>query len=176
MKKIVGFPPIINKSSQVLIIGSMPGVQSLKVQEYYGNPRNQFWKIMGSFFGQPQWESYEQKKKMLLQNKIALWDVIRSCRREGSLDAHVQDVCVNDFGRLLKKYPQVKVIFCNGQKAFELFTRFHKDIDLPVFCLPSTSPAHTMSFSEKLTQWRKVRTEQWSVLTDVAGVSRSSAA
>ena len=93
---------------------------------------------------------------MLTSNHIALWDVVRSCRRSGSLDSHLRDVKVNNIKRLIKKHATLKAIFCNGQTSYKLFKRYNGDIALPVLALPSTSPAYTLSFNEKFVQWRKI--------------------
>ena len=101
-------------------------------------------------------ESYAEKKKMVLNNGIALWDVINSCKRDGSIDTNLQDVKINNFKRFFKKYTGIRAVFCNGQVAFKLLNRHCGDIDLSVFGLPSTSPAHAVPLNKKLTQWRKV--------------------
>lgn len=87
--KIKSFEPLVDKESKVLILGSMPGVMSLNKQQYYGNPRNHFWKIIYSLFNEVEDELYEQKKAFLLRKGIALWDVINNCYREGSLDSNI---------------------------------------------------------------------------------------
>ncbi len=104
MSVIRSFPPIINSRSRVLILGSMPGIKSLQAQEYYAHPQNQFWKIMTALLGFELPLTYMHKKKMLLKNNIALWDVIASCRREGSLDSNIRHIRLNDFEGLFKKY------------------------------------------------------------------------
>jgi len=116
---IVGFLPLVNKSSKVIILGSMPGVESLRIQQYYGYSRNQFWEIMRHLLKKDSIGSYADKKKIMLNNRIALWDVICSCKRNGSLDANLRDVKVNDFKSFLRRYPSIKAIFCNGQTAYK---------------------------------------------------------
>lgn len=154
MSVIRSFPPIINSRSRVLILGSMPGIKSLQAQEYYAHPQNQFWKIMTALLGFKLPLTYMQKKKMLLKNNIALWDVIASCRREGSLDSNIRNIQINDFEGLFKKYRNLKAICCNGNTALRLFKKSFSDHDLPLFLLPSTSPAHTKSFAWKTGQWK----------------------
>lgn len=134
----------------------MPGVESLRQQQYYGHPRNQFWAIMQSLLKCINAENYNDKKKMLLDHHIILWDVIHSCRRNGSLDSNLRDVKINDIKQILDKRSTVCAIFCNGQTAFKLFNRYYGDIDLPAFALPSTSPAYTLPLRMKLSKWRKI--------------------
>ena len=154
--RITGFPPVVNKSSKVIVLGSMPGVESLRVRQYYAHPRNQFWGIMSRLLKYGNVEKYADKKKMVLKHRIALWDVIDSCKRSGSLDSNLRDVKVNNFRRFLKRYSNIRTVFCNGQAAFHLFKRHCGSIDLPIFCLPSTSPAHAVPINRKLRQWRMV--------------------
>jgi len=155
-QKLVGFPPVLGKFPRIMILGSMPSVESLKQKQYYGLARNQFWKILENLLKSGVLNNYEDKKRMLMNNYIALWDVVYSCRREGSLDSNIRDIKINDFKHLLKTHTTLKAIFCNGQTSYKLFRRTNKDIDLPVIVLPSTSPAYTLSFDIKLAQWRKI--------------------
>ena len=155
MSVIKSFPPIINSRSKVLILGSMPGIRSLQAQEYYAHPQNQFWKIMASLLGHSLPLTYAQKKRMLLQNNIALWDVIASCARRGSLDSNIRHVQINDFEGLFQKQSSLKAVFCNGNTALRLFKKYCADQNLPVFLLPSTSPAYTKPLAWKSGQWKK---------------------
>ena len=154
--RIIGLPSVVNKSSKVIILGSMPGAESLRIRQYYGHPRNQFWEIMKRLLKQKSIASYVDKKRMVFNNGIALWDVIHSCKRDGSLDANLRDIKVNDFKRFIKRHPNIRAVFCNGQTAFRLFNRHCGYVDLPVLCLPSTSPAHSIPVSNKLRKWKKV--------------------
>lgn len=153
--KLVGFPPIAGAAPRVMILGSMPGVESLKRRQYYGHPRNQFWEILESLLKPQKWGDYRERKETLKARRILLWDVVRSCRRNGSLDANLRDIKINDFNRLLRNRRSLKAVFCNGQTAFNLFKR-HTDITLPVYALPSTSPAYTLPFKVKLARWRRI--------------------
>jgi len=155
-RKLVGFPPVSGKFPRIMILGSMPSVESLRQKQYYGLPRNQFWKILGNLLKSDELNNYEDKKRMLMSNHIALWDVVYSCRREGSLDSNMRDIKTNDFKYLLKTHTTLKAIFCNGQVSYQLFRRTNKDIDLPIIVLPSTSPAYTLPFDQKLSEWRKI--------------------
>ena len=118
-KRLKGFEPIVSENSRVLILGSMPSVVSLEKQEYYGFKHNRFWKIMGLYAG-CRWESYEMKKRFILQEGFALWDVIDSCEREGSLDSKIKNIICSDIDGLLKQYPKIHMVILNGQKAAEL--------------------------------------------------------
>jgi TDG/mug DNA glycosylase family protein len=134
----------------------MPSEQSLALQQYYGHPRNAFWKIIFSVFETPFSTDYEQRKSLLLNNRIALWDVLEACVREGSLDSAIEQEVVNDFDSFLKAHPHIKHIFFNGQKAAKYF----KDSvaisnNYKLITLPSTSPANAgMSFEKKLMEWQ----------------------
>ena len=115
--KIHSFEPIINEKSSILILGSMPGLESLRKGEYYGYPRNAFWRIMFSLLGEMPTEDYSAKKRMLLARGIALWDVIGSCEREGSLDSAIKNIRPNYFAGLYKKYPNIKHVFFQRRES-----------------------------------------------------------
>jgi hypoxanthine-DNA glycosylase len=150
---IFSFSPIINKNAQVLILGTMPGKESLRAGEYYAHPRNAFWKIMFELAGEDFSDNYAIRKRLLLNNNIALWDVLESCERVSSLDSDIRDELPNDIISLLKKYPQIRTIFFNGQHAAKLFKKYNPEIALVKYILPSTSPAHAVPFSRKAEQW-----------------------
>lgn len=153
-----GLAPIIDKDTKVLILGSFPGNDSLKLQEYYANPRNQFWRILSELLKEkdlPRYQ-YSEKKRFLLENGIGLWDVIASCQREGSSDNRIRNEKFNDFNELFQKYPKGIRVFCNGKKAYGLFSKNYQ-AKLDFECLPSSSPAHTVSFDEKKKKWSVVR-------------------
>lgn len=151
------FAPLINSSTKVLVIGTMPGIASLEAEEYYGHPRNAFWKIIASLFNDGvDFKDYDEKKACLLSHEIGLWDSLQSCSRKGSLDSDIKNACPNDFETLLCEYKIKKLIF-NGQKAFEFFRRFHKEVleTIDFEIMPSTSPANaTINFDNKLKKWR----------------------
>lgn len=155
------FKPIINEASEVLILGSMPSIKSLEQQEYYAHPQNRFWKVMAELCGYPDLHKSEFKIKtdILLKNHIALWDVVKTCNRNGSLDSAIENVKPNDIKTLLKKYPEIKKIYCNGTASYTMFNRYFKDINLPVTKLPSTSPANAKYKLETLLEaWTQVIT------------------
>lgn len=157
---IYSFEPIIDENCKILILGTMPGVQSLRKQEYYGNKQNAFWRIIYSLFGKEPAVDYNEKKKFILDHKIALWDVLEACDREGSLDSDIKNPKANDFVSLFNDYPGIKSVYFNGSPAETLFKRYAKakliKVDLKYHRLPSTSPAYTAGFSEKFDKWKMV--------------------
>lgn len=153
-------PPIVDCSTKVLIVGSMPGRQSLEKQQYYGNPRNHFWPIVGEILHVDLPMDYEKRIELLREQGIGLWDTIASCDRKGSLDATIRNEEPNDFHALFNKYPNIRLVLFNGTKAFAVFK---KHIGFEVLGsrsykkMPSTSPipgANIKSFEEKLEDWR----------------------
>lgn len=145
MNKCRSFLPVIDKNSKILILGSMPGVKSLDEKQYYAHPNNRFWKLIGLILNCFEMEKldYDKKLKILLENEFALWDVIKSCERKGSLDSNIQKETKNDIEKLLKTY-NVKKIFLNGNKACNAFKKYFPDIlnEYKCYKLPSTSPAN----------------------------------
>lgn len=153
--RIYSFPPIISKDSKILILGSIPGVQSLEKQEYYGHPQNQFWKILFTLREENFTNNYAEKLEFLKKNKIALWDTIESCERKGSKDTEIKNEVENSVSELIASFPNIQAIFCNGQKSYKnLLKIMDKNQSLPVFVLPSTSPLHTISLEKKLESWK----------------------
>jgi len=168
MELKTGFPPIAKETVKVLILGTMPGEESLRKNEYYANPRNSFWKIMASMFGFDSLAQYEERKRILLENRIALWDVIKSCERKGSLDSSINNetIIINDFTLFFTRYPNIRNVFFNGAKAEnEYFKRVLPKLSETKFeikydRLPSTSPAMAqLSFNAKLLEWSKIKRE-----------------
>ncbi len=159
MNRINSFPPIIDHCSEILILGSVPGAQSLKMQQYYAHPQNQFWKILFHLFDEPFSADYHQKIKVLKRHNVALWDVIESCERKGSLDTEIRNEIDNDIQQLIDNHPKIKIIFCNGQKSYKnLIKILGKDFKIPIVVLPSTSPLHTVKLEEKLEKWKVIKT------------------
>ncbi len=149
------FSPLCHNNCTILILGSLPSELSLQKQQYYAHPRNAFWKIIFDVFQKPYSDDYQTKTSLLLENNIALWDVIHTADREGSLDSNIKNSTVNDFTAFLKAHPQIKKILINGGKATSLWKRHCKNIDINVVSLPSTSPANAkMPYSEKLEIWK----------------------
>lgn len=157
LNRINSFPPIVDNESEILILGSIPGAKSLEMDEYYAHPQNAFWKIISLLFNEELTKDYDVKKSILKKHHIALWDTIESCERKGSIDSTIKNESENDIINLLKSYPNIKIIFCNGQKSYKNLTKLlGKDIALPIILLPSTSPLHTISLEKKLEEWRKI--------------------
>ncbi|MBD8081281.1 DNA-deoxyinosine glycosylase [Chryseobacterium caseinilyticum] len=157
--RISSFPPIVDQESKILILGTVPGVKSLEKQEYYGHPQNKFWKIIFNLFREEFTENYVEKIAVLKKNKIALWDVIDTCERKGSLDSEIRNEEANDIKDLLEKHPNIGVIFCNGGKSFKNLKKIlDKNSEIPIYLLPSTSPLYTVSFERKLEDWKILTT------------------
>jgi len=161
MSTVFSFPPIAAPNARVLILGSMPGLASLQAGQYYAHPRNQFWTILAALLGRESWQDYAEKRQALLDAHIALWDVLQSCRRPGSLDANIAkpSMVVNDFVDFLNEHPQIRHIFFNGATAEQTFRRSVSPAlsftALHLQRLPSTSPAHAaLNFQQKLQQWQ----------------------
>lgn len=156
MSLVRSFKPIIDSDSRVLILGSMPSVKSLEFQQYYAHPQNHFWRIIYALFDMPCETEYEIKLAFLKNRAIALWDVLESCRRSGSSDSDITNGKVNDFKALYKTFPNIKAVFFNGTKANETFRKnvgFEILGDRFYMKLPSSSPAHTKKFDQKLKEW-----------------------
>lgn len=157
--KINSLGPIIDENSRVLILGSIPGKQSLEKQEYYGNDRNAFWKIIYSLYDRHIESGYGKRLIFAREKKIALWDVIETCSREGSLDTNIKNEKVNDFENLFEKYPNIRKIFFNGTKAHDVFKKrigFERFKNIEFEKLTSTSPANTIAFGKKLELWKVI--------------------
>ncbi len=158
----VGFPPIVGERPHVLILGSMPGEASLRQAQYYAHPRNAFWYIMGALFQFDAEAGYTERTAALKKNRVALWDVLQECEREGSLDTAIVDhsIRTNDLPRLLESHPTLRLIVFNGAMAERVFRRrVLPDLSRPQqrirrIRLPSTSPAMaTLSREQKLQAW-----------------------
>lgn len=167
LSEITSFAPVVDQNSHLLILGSMPGVESLNKSEYYGNPRNQFWKIIYQIFETELQSTYHQKLQFLISKGIALWDVIESCEREGSLDSNIRNEIPNDFASFFSKYPNICYVVFNGAKAFDTYKKhigFDVHQGIVYKQLPSTSPANTQKLDQKLKAWSVLRefTEQGS--------------
>lgn len=157
MHRISSFPPIISKDSEILILGSVPGVKSLEMQEYYAHPQNKFWKILFEILNENFTAIYSEKLEFLKRNKIAVWDVIDSCERKGSLDSQIINEKSNDILNLLEEFPTIQTIFCNGSKSYKNLQKIvGKNFEIPIYLLPSTSPLHTISFDKKLEDWKVI--------------------
>lgn len=163
MSHITSFKPIESESAQILILGSMPGMISLAAKQYYAHPRNAFWKIMSAILEFPETSAYEKRISALQDAGIALWDVLRSCVRNGSLDANIEpeSVKANDIPKFLRKHPHIEIVAFNGATAEKCYERLVlpklKNCHAHYIRLPSTSPAHAaLSFDDKVAAWRAI--------------------
>ena len=157
-----GFPPIIGAHAEVLVLGSLPSQKSIEAVEYYAHPQNAFWRIMGELFRAGPEISYERRTESLKSNKIAVWDVLSSSVRPGSMDSDIDDSTAepNDFASFFETNADIRLVCFNGQKAAKMFKDlvldWHPELQRQVQfeTLPSTSPAYaSMSFEEKLAKW-----------------------
>jgi len=151
------FEPIYNKDSRILILGSFPSVKSRENNFYYGHPQNRFWKVIAGVTGGAVPVSVEEKKELLLNNHIAIWDVIASCSIQGSSDSSIRDVVVNDFTKVLAD-SKIQIIYVNGNKAYELYHKYAEPVTgMPAVKLPSTSPANAAWSVERLCgEWKQI--------------------
>lgn len=156
-ERIAGFAPVAAPDARVLILGTMPSVESLRQSFYYAHPRNAFWPMLARILSEPEPVSVEEKKALLLHHRIALWDVAQSCVRPGSLDSAIRDALPNDVPGLLKRCPEIKVILFNGATAQNLYRKLIGDVPagLRSVRMPSTSPAYTLKFEAKRAAWQK---------------------
>jgi len=154
-----GLPPIEDEACRVLILGTMPGVESLKQQAYYANLRNLFWKLLSEVTGKPVPENYEDKKVWLINNKIALWDTCSTCIRNGSLDSNISEEMPNDIKDFITTHPHLIAIGFNGKTSERLFRKHMAGIDtLKLISLPSSSPANaSIQWEKKVEEWSKLK-------------------
>ena len=151
------FPPAVTPACTKLILGSMPGEESLRRQQYYAHPRNVFWPLLADLLGFAPDLEYEKRLQKLLDAGIALWDTVARCTRPGSLDSNITMVTPNDFTLFLSKYSRINTIFFNGKSAYNFFIKYNPELvtDGPrLFALPSTSPACAMlNYATKRQHW-----------------------
>lgn len=157
---LTGLAPLVSRRTRVLILGSFPGVASLAAQQYYGHPQNQFWRILQAIWPSSPMptgaDSYQSRSEWLLDRQLGVWDVYAACEREGSLDSRIRQPVVNDFAQMLQQCPALEAIAHNGGESFK-HARHTELLGLPVYKLPSTSPANaSWSFERKLAAWRDV--------------------
>jgi hypoxanthine-DNA glycosylase len=157
-ERLTGLPALVSPATRVLVLGSFPGVRSLALQQYYAHPQNQFWKILQAIWPTSPENmcatSYEIRSDWLLERGLGVWDVYASCERTGSLDTAIRNAVVNDIAGL--QLPQLAAIVHNGGESFK-HARHTRTLGVPVYQLPSTSPANaSWSFEHKLAAWREV--------------------
>jgi hypoxanthine-DNA glycosylase len=153
------FPPVVDARTEILILGSLPGVASLAAGRYYAHPRNQFWRLVGTAIGLRLEElPYPERLSALLERHIGLWDVIADAEREGSLDTAIRNPAANDLTALVASLPALSTIAFNGSTSArigeaQLGLLGHR---FRLVRLPSSSPAHAIPFAEKLLAWRQL--------------------
>ena len=152
------FPPLYDKNSKILILGSFPSVKSREQNFFYGHPQNRFWKVVATVLEKEIPTTIEEKREFLLSSNIALWDVIASCEITGSSDSSIKNVVANDLTEILET-ANIKKIFVNGKTAEKYYNRYIKDkIGRDAVCLPSTSPANAMWNVESLVEeWERIK-------------------
>lgn len=151
-----GFPPVVDANVTTLILGSFPSPASLGKSQYYGHPQNQFWRLLGAVLGLTLHDlPYAQRLEALLAHHVGLWDVIDGCEREGSLDSNIRNARHNDFSRVTKVAKELRRVCFNGKTAARLEPVFAAQ-GFETLVLPSSSPANTMRFEDKLRLWRRI--------------------
>lgn len=160
----LGLLPVVDDGSRVLILGTLPGEESLRQQRYYSDPSNQFWSLLSSVFGAPTGRTYPERLAFLASHAVALWDVLESAERVGSSDAAIKKPQPNDFGELFGRFPTLRRVAFNGTKAEALWRRYIRPkTDVPhesliTNVLPSSSGTpgrHVLPFEEKVSHWRE---------------------
>ena len=157
MNRLQGLPPVLDANTRVLVLGSFPGVASLRAQQYYGHPQNHFWKILGALWQLPLMTfTYPERMAALLYHGVGVGDVDGACERDGSLDASIRNAEVNDFAWVQRSCPRLEAIAHNGGESFR-HARHTEKLGVPVYKLPSSSPANAgWSFDRKLAAWAEV--------------------
>ena len=155
------FPPIVPEGAVVMILGSMPGVRSLQEQRYYANERNFLWRIVYGLYGLEPAVSYEDRLAYAARRGIGMWDMIGSCRREGSLDMNIRDAVPNDLPGLVEKHPTLQALAFNGTKSYSIYRKYfegHPELArLALLRLPSSSPVPTpamRNLEDRIQAWR----------------------
>ncbi|MBA3696337.1 MAG: DNA-deoxyinosine glycosylase [Methylotenera sp.] len=161
---ITGFPPIANSEARILILGSMPGVQSLNAKQYYAHKQNAFWRILGEITGLDPDAPYLNCTEKLQADGIAVWDVLHSCERIGSLDSAIEAETANDFKLFFQRHPNIQRVYFNGaasERYYRIYVLPNLGHNLLLYHrLPSTSPAHaSLRYQEKLAIWKAALTE-----------------
>lgn len=149
------FEPIYDENSRILILGTMPSPASLNAGMYYSHPQNAFWRILRDLTGDETGNTNESKRNFLLRHNIALWDTLKMCKREGSLDSNIKQETPNEVAELVSRCANIEAVFLNGGAALRYYKKYHaKNISLPFFAFPSTSPANARGgYKAKLQSW-----------------------
>jgi hypoxanthine-DNA glycosylase len=155
--RLHGLAPVFDAQARLLVLGSFPGAASLQAAQYYAHPRNAFWPVMAALLAEPALaaQPYAERLASLRRHRVALWDAVAACQREGSLDTAITDAEPSDLGELIARLPGLKAIGCNGALAHRQTLLALGDVGLPVLRLPSTSPAHAgLRLADKMAAWR----------------------
>ena len=156
-------PPVFDENSKVLILGSFPSVKSRECAFFYGHPQNRFWRVLSAIFDAPQPTSIEEKRALLLEHGIAVWDVIASCDIVGSSDSSIKNASPNDISYILER-ADIRAIFVNGKTAEKYYKRYlERSLGRTAICLPSTSPANAAIGLDELA-------ERWSVIREYTDI------
>ncbi|MDD2614405.1 MAG: DNA-deoxyinosine glycosylase [Methanosarcina sp.] len=148
-----GFPPALNEKTEILILGSLPGDESLRKRQYYGNPGNDFWRLVGNAIGENlQDMDYETRLETLKRHRIGLWDVFKAGKREGSEDAKIKEEEINQFSMLKEKAPNLKLVLFNGMKSGE-YEPILKSMGYETKVLPSSSGANRRFLKNRKSEW-----------------------
>lgn len=152
------FEPLYGRESRILILGSFPSVRSREQMFYYGHPQNRFWKVIAAVLNKDEPESVEDKKTLILDNGLALWDSIASCEITGSYDSSIRKATANDLSIIIDN-SKVEKIYCNGRKSHELYHKYIEcDTGIQAVCLPSTSPANAQwKYEDLVDAWSVIR-------------------
>ena len=162
-----GLEPVVDDSSRILILGSLPSDASLAAGEYYANPRNHFWGILSCIHDEPIGAEYGSKRTFLRRHGIALWDVLKAAERKGSLNSNIRSPVVNDLEGMIREHPRIRAVGLNGTKAWGIFNRHWRGSfvfnagGMQVRCLPSSSPVpgkNVKLFEEKVQNWHEFLT------------------
>lgn len=151
------FGPLFDEESRILVLGSLPSVKSREKQFFYGHAQNRFWPMLAQILEEPNPQSIEEKKAMVLKHHIAMWDTIYSCDIKGSSDASIKNVVPTDLKRIVDG-SKVQAVFCNGKTSGKYYMKFQgKELHIPAFVMPSTSPANAAWTMDKLVgEWQKI--------------------
>jgi len=161
--RLQGLTPHVAADTRLLLLGSFPGVASLRAQAYYGHPQNQFWRLLGDVLGLPLAPAdYSSRLALLLAHGVGLWDVITETERRGSLDSEIRNPVGSDLPGLLARLPQLQTIGFNGGTAARLGLRQlgERAAAYRILALPSSSPAYTLPYAQKLAQWQQLKQDK----------------
>ena len=158
MERKVAFPPVVDDKSCILLLGTMPSEESIRKQQYYGHKSNQFWKILFAIFHKPFSLDYKERVALLIENRIALWDVLSSCEGQGSADSDIKAEQANDIEQFLALHPYIRYVFFTSKKAEEFYRKYIGFSNDKVYdVLPSPSSANArMKLDEKIEEWKRI--------------------